>query len=75
MNNDVSYLTPAQELITPRIQAYTGAVELKFASSGREDCDVRMLGKGRPFLVELIDAKKKPESMTHEVLRKIRVSL
>lgn len=27
----------------------------KFLSSGREDVDVRMLGRGRPFAVELLD--------------------
>jgi hypothetical protein len=31
-----------------------------FHSAGREDMDVRMLGKGRPFLVELHDAKVAP---------------
>ena len=30
----------------------------KFMSSGREDIDVRMLGEGRPFAVELIDATR-----------------
>ena len=27
----------------------------RFSSSGREDVDVRMLGDGRPFIVELIN--------------------
>lgn len=31
----------------------------KFHSGGREDIDVRMLGSGRPFVVELISPKKK----------------
>ncbi|XP_017775373.1 PREDICTED: putative tRNA pseudouridine synthase Pus10 [Nicrophorus vespilloides] len=31
---------------------------MKFSSSGREDCDVRCLGKGRPFYVELSDPKR-----------------
>lgn len=29
------------------------ASESKFVTSGREDIDVRMLGTGRPFVVEL----------------------
>ena len=29
-----------------------------FSSSGREDVDVRCLGRGRPFVLELIDSKK-----------------
>ena len=28
---------------------------LKFHSGGREDIDVRMLGNGRPFAIELVD--------------------
>lgn len=30
----------------------------KFHSAGREDIDVRMLGQGRPFLIELIDSRR-----------------
>lgn len=30
----------------------------KFASSGREDVDVRTLGQGRPFVVELLNPHK-----------------
>lgn len=30
----------------------------KFHTAGREDVDVRMLGNGRPFILEVIDAKK-----------------
>lgn len=31
---------------------------VRFSSSGREDCDVRCLGKGRPFYLEILDPKK-----------------
>ena len=34
--------------------------EHKFHSAGREDMDVRMLGSGRPFVLELLDSKKDP---------------
>ncbi|RMX64951.1 hypothetical protein DD238_005820 [Peronospora effusa] len=30
----------------------------KFHTAGREDIDVRMLGNGRPFILEILDAKK-----------------
>lgn len=30
---------------------------MKFAASGREDCDVRCLGRGRPFYIEVMDPK------------------
>lgn len=32
--------------------------DIKFGSSGREDCDVRCLGRGRPFYVEIADPVK-----------------
>lgn len=31
---------------------------IRFSSSGREDCDVRCLGKGRPFYLEILDPKR-----------------
>ena len=35
-----------------------GASESRFNTSGREDIDVRMLGEGRPFCVEMRDCKR-----------------
>ncbi|KAL6076953.1 putative tRNA pseudouridine synthase Pus10 [Balamuthia mandrillaris] len=32
--------------------------DVKFSASGREDVDVRMLGDGRPFVMELINPRK-----------------
>lgn len=32
---------------------------LKFHSGGREDIDVRMLGTGRPFVVEVLNPKRR----------------
>lgn len=34
--------------------------------SGREDIDVRMLGNGRPFVVEVLEAKEAP---TQEIIQ------
>lgn len=34
--------------------------KLKFHAAGREDADVRMLGCGRPFIIEVNDARKRP---------------
>lgn len=34
-----------------------GASDLKFLSSGREDVDVRCLGRGRPFALEVLDPR------------------
>ena len=50
--------TSIQELICNRIQELTRSSGVKFSSSGREDCDVRMLGNGRPFRVELLNPRK-----------------
>lgn len=33
-------------------------LDLRFSSSGREDVDVRMLGRGRPFFCELINPRR-----------------
>lgn len=45
------------DLICDRLKLSAGATDVKFLSSGREDVDVRMLGSGRPFAVELVDPK------------------
>jgi tRNA pseudouridine synthase 10 len=45
------------EKITNVMIKHLKATGSKFVSSGREDIDVRMLGNGRPFAVQVIDAK------------------
>jgi len=35
-----------------------GANSSRFTPSGREDVDVRMLGTGRPFVVQLLNARR-----------------
>ncbi len=53
------YPTSVEELITePMIKAFK-ALKAKFHGAGREDIDVRVLGSGRPFVVELIEPKKR----------------
>uniref|UniRef100_A0A182RMR3 tRNA pseudouridine(55) synthase n=1 Tax=Anopheles funestus TaxID=62324 RepID=A0A182RMR3_ANOFN len=48
-----------QETIATSIAPHFGVPDeqLIFSSSGREDVDVRCLGEGRPFVLEIIDAK------------------
>ncbi|ETV78619.1 tRNA pseudouridine(54/55) synthase, variant [Aphanomyces astaci] len=41
------------DIVLPHFQAKS----YKFHTAGREDVDVRMLGNGRPFILELIDSK------------------
>ena len=42
----------------------------KFSSSGREDVDVRTLGRGRPFMFEIVNSRK--VNFTSEELSKIQ---
>lgn len=44
-----------------------------FMASGREDVDVRCLGKGRPFILQILDAKK--SALPQEVATKMELSL
>jgi len=50
--------TSVQELACEKIAAFFRANDVKFISAGREDVDVRMLGSGRPFAVELINPRR-----------------
>ena len=53
------YPTSVSELITePMIEAFE-AEEAAFHAAGREDVDARMLGAGRPFVVELKRPRKR----------------
>ena len=47
----------AQELIGWVLGKAAGTRKHKFHGAGREDVDVRMLGMGRPFIMELIDPR------------------
>lgn len=58
-----------EEIISEPIKKRTLVDELRFSSSGREDIDVRMLGRGRPFAVELVNPKR--TKFSYSVLRDI----
>ena len=47
------------------------AEDLKFSAGGREDRDVRMLGGGRPFMLEIINPKKNMEKYIKEIEKEI----
>ncbi|MBY8986945.1 MAG: tRNA pseudouridine(54/55) synthase Pus10 [Candidatus Lokiarchaeota archaeon] len=47
------YKTSVEELINPEFIIEAKAEGSKFHGAGREDIDVKMLGKGRPFVLEL----------------------
>jgi tRNA pseudouridine synthase 10 len=46
------YPESVDELIRPAVLEATGAEDTVFHGAGREDIDARMLGSGRPFVVE-----------------------
>ncbi len=48
------YTESVEELIAPTILEYTGGKDVKFHGAGREDIDARMLGTGRPFVIEVL---------------------
>ncbi len=48
-----------QELVAWVVGKAFGTRKNKFHGSGREDVDVRMLGRGRPFVLEFINPKEK----------------
>jgi tRNA pseudouridine synthase 10 len=50
--------TSVQELIVIPLNRHFMAKEMRFSSSGREDIDVRMLGEGRPFVLEVCDPRR-----------------
>ena len=47
------------------------AEDLKFSAGGREDRDVRMLGGGRPFMLEILNPKKNMEKEIKKIEEEI----
>jgi len=53
------YETSVEELIAQKALELTSGSEESFHGSGREDIDARMLGNGRPFVLEVKNPKKR----------------
>lgn len=51
------YDNSVEELIAEKILKETKGSDESFHGSGREDVDVRMLGNGRPFVIEIINPR------------------
>ena len=49
--------TCVQDLLEKPLNNFINAEKVNLASSGREDVDVRMLGNGRPFVLEFINPR------------------
>ncbi len=53
------YELSVEELITKPVIEVFGASGARFHGAGREDIDVRVLGSGRPFVVEVVEPKRR----------------
>jgi tRNA pseudouridine synthase 10 len=53
------YTTTVEELIAQKALELTQGTDESFHGSGREDIDARMLGTGRPFILEIKNPKKR----------------
>jgi len=53
------YPESVEEIIAKPFLDETGGEKASFHASGREDIDARMLGKGRPFVIEITKPKKR----------------
>ncbi len=53
------YSESVEELISEPVLKVTGGSKAYFHASGREDVDARMLGRGRPFVIEISQPKKR----------------
>ncbi len=75
------YPESVEELISEPILKVTGGTKTSFHASGREDIDARMLGKGRPFVIEIaqpkrrfLDLKQVEEAVNAHAKGKVEVS-
>jgi tRNA pseudouridine synthase 10 len=74
------YPESVEELIASPLLELTRGVDVKFHGAGREDIDARMLGEGRPFVIEVlaphrrvIDLKAATEQINRSAEGKVAV--
>ncbi len=75
------YINSVEELVNPEFLITSNSTDSKFHGAGREDIDVKMLGTGRPFILELknpkirsINLNKIQKRVNHKNKKKIRIS-
>jgi tRNA pseudouridine synthase 10 len=75
------YPTSVEELINPKFKEASKSNSSKFHGAGREDIDVRMLGNGRPFILELknpvirhLDLKKLKKNVNKKNKKRIKIT-
>ncbi|NPA22685.1 MAG: tRNA pseudouridine(54/55) synthase Pus10 [Crenarchaeota archaeon] len=66
----LNVITSLQKTINDNICSRLGAREAIVHASGREDTDVRMLGRGRPLVISFINPRRRPsENELRDVIR------
>jgi tRNA pseudouridine synthase 10 len=53
------YERSVEQLVAPHVQEAMGGEDAVFHGAGREDVDARMLGTGRPFVVEVKEPRRR----------------
>jgi len=62
-----------EEILIPYFITWFGGKDAKFHGAGREDKDVRMLGTGRPFVMQVVDPQKR--KIKKEELKKLETKI
>ena len=62
LEGEEAKLDSVERVISDPVMRVFSPSEVRFTASGREDIDVRMLGTGRPFLLELLNPKRTSQS-------------
>jgi len=53
------YATSVEQEVAPIVEEIMEGVDSRFHGAGREDVDARMLGEGRPFVVEVLEPRRR----------------
>lgn len=69
--DDIKIKNSVQELIEDGLKKFLQFDKSVFSSSGREDVDVRMLGKGRPFVFRIVNPWNE-STYTQETMKQIQ---
>jgi tRNA pseudouridine synthase 10 len=67
-----TYAESVEEVVAAPVLAATGGDGTRFHGMGREDIDARMLGRGRPFVLEILHPKRRsvdPAALTADLAR------
>ncbi len=63
------YPTSVEEVIAAEVMRDSGGTGHALHGMGREDVDARMLGRGRPFILEIKEPRRRPADLAAAVVR------